>query len=141
MQIKISNEEEMASVVEKLTNELLKSASMIPDIKPIEDAPKSYSKQNIFNDVIFKEEVSRPQINNSSYQEDITKENDYLKEASSKLDELLNSANTYKDEIKPEEKIEAKEETKKDIFIFSYFLAPKYIENKILKREHKNDIV
>lgn len=54
MQIKISNEEEMASVVEKLTNELLKSASMIPDIKPIEDAPKSYSKQNIFNDVILK---------------------------------------------------------------------------------------
>ena len=120
MQIKISNEEEMASVVEKLTNELLKSASMIPDIKPIEDAPKSYAKQNIFNDVIFKEEVSRPQINNSSYQDDITKENDYLKEASSKLDELLNSANTYKDEIKPEEKTEAKEETKKDDNIIPY---------------------
>lgn len=91
---------------------------MIPDIKPIEDAPKSYAKQNIFNDVIFKEEVSRPQINNSSYQDDITKENDYLKEASSKLDELLNSANTYKDEIKPEEKTEAKEETKKMIILF-----------------------
>lgn len=120
MQIKISNEEEMASVVEKLTNELLKSASMIPDIKPIEDAPKSYAKQNIFNDVIFKEEVSRPQINNSSYQDDITKENDYLKEASSKLDELLNSANTYKDEIKPEEKTETKEETKKDDNIIPY---------------------
>lgn len=28
-------------------------------------------------------------------------------------------------------------ETKKDIFIFSYFLAPKYIENKIPLPIHK----
>ena len=111
MQIKISNEDEMASVVEKLTNELLASASMIPDIKPIEEPKQAYIKQNIFNDVILKEEAARPAYN---LNQNKPLENDYINEASSKLDELLNNANTYQDTIPHEVKNDALKEEKQD---------------------------
>jgi DNA mismatch repair protein mutL len=130
MQIKISNEEEMASVVENLTKELLKSASMIPDIKPFEEIPKSYTKQNIFNDIILKEESLKPGINNikeeatsfEAHSDEKAEESDYIKEASSKLDSLLNSANSYSDTFKEnaqaqEEDIEQKVEKKDDNII------------------------
>ena len=110
MQIKISNEEEMASIVEELTKDLLKSASMIPDIKPIEDAKTSYKKQNIFEHLELKEEPVRPAV--------IIKESPSINQndikASKKLDELLNNANSYTEYKKTIVNEDVKEEKPKE---------------------------
>lgn len=88
LQIKISNEEDIALAVEKQIKDLLSSVSMIPEIK--EEPRKTYQKQSIF------------QQYESKLEEDVTTNADI----SSKIDSILNSINTNNNQIEKVEDIE-----------------------------------
>lgn len=91
MQIKISNEEEMATIIESSVRDLLKTTQMIPAAsKPVILENKYYEKTNIFEQsdkVRLEENISSEMIFNSS---------------NSKIDELLSRATTYVNEKKEE---------------------------------------
>ncbi len=131
MQIKISNEEEMSSIIETLTKELLKSASQIPEAFSENKSNKSYLKQNIFEDeYILEESIQLNKENNISKETDnsylnklindsnsktiIKEEYKASDEISKKLDDLLNTSSNYYNENKKEEVKEEKIEIKKD---------------------------
>lgn len=88
MQIKISNEDEIASNICQMTKDLLKSASMIPDIKEPEVVKKTYQKVDIFEQ-IYNLEESKKEYNAPSYDVDDKKDN--LLD----IDALLKQVNDY----------------------------------------------
>ncbi len=87
MQIKISNEDLMAESISSMTKDLLKSASMIPDIKEPEVERKSYQKVDIF-DQIYNLEENKTEYN-------APKSDDDKKDNLPNIDALLKEANDY----------------------------------------------
>lgn len=78
MQIKISNEEEMAKLVEDEVKKLLKESTIIPTVKKEEPVNRSYQKSSIFDiKETFNEEVKVEPVNSTSLEELLKRTNEY----------------------------------------------------------------
>ncbi len=88
MQIKISNEDEIASNICQMTKDLLKSASMIPDIKEPEVVKKTYQKVDMFEQIY---NIEESKIEYNAPIDDVDDKKDNLPD----IDTLLKQANEY----------------------------------------------
>lgn len=88
MQIKISNEDEIASNICQMTKDLLKSASMIPDIKESEVVKKTYQKVDMFEQIY---NIEESKIEYNAPIDDVDDKKDNLPD----IDTLLKQANEY----------------------------------------------